>query len=267
MMKRRWRKELNTVYIILSSLIIRDFSSRYLNSLIGLPWAFIQPATYVFVMWFAFTYGLRAGNQADGTPLAAWLLVSMVPWMFISQTIIVNCMALPEYAYLLKKTKINAYYIPFIKIASGLLVHLLMILCICIILVAGFGFVPTWHWIQIPYYLFSTIILLMGISWIVSSINVFIHDMAHIANILVSILFWATPIIWPYSMLQGSMKYIALLNPFFYITEGYRYTFIEKKWFFEFAEMNLFFWVITIIFLWSGWKIFKKLQPEFGDVL
>jgi len=91
--------------------------------------------------------------------------------------------------------------------------------------------------------------------------------MAHIVNIIVTMLFWATPIIWPFSMLHGNYRYIALLNPFFYITEGYRYTFLEQKWFFEFTEMNLFFWTVSIAIFILGALTFQKLKPDFGDVL
>lgn len=253
--------------IVFSTLIKRDFANRYLSSYIGLPWAFIQPITHVFVMWFAFTYGLRTNEIASGIPFAPWLMVALIPWMFISQTIVVSCMALPEYAFLIKKTKFNINYIPLIKILSGMFVHIVMLLLIMLLLIFQFDITPTIYWIQIPYYLFSTFILLAGIGWLVSSINVFVHDMAHIVNIVVSILFWATPIIWPFTMLQGPLKYIALLNPFFYITEGYRYTFIEKVWFFEFAEMNLYFWSITLSLFFFGYRTFTKLRPEFGDVL
>ena len=252
---------------ILITLIIRDFKSRYFSSFIGLPWAFVQPAVYVFVIWFAFTFGLRAGNTATGVPFAPWLLVGMIPWLFISQTMIVSCMALPEYAYLIKKTSFNVSFIPIIKIFSGLIVHVIMIFIVIIILIFSFQIYPTIYWIQIIYYLFATFILLTGISLFVASVNVFIHDMAHIVNIITTMLFWATPIIYPFTMLKGNYRYIALLNPFFYITEGYRYTFIEKVWFFEFVEMNIYFWSVTAFIFILGVFTFQKLKADFGDVL
>jgi teichoic acid transport system permease protein len=252
---------------VLLTLIVRDFNSRYLSSFIGLPWAFIQPAVYVFVIWFAFTFGLRGGNTATGVSFAPWLLVGMIPWLFISQTMIVSCMALPEYAYLIKKTSFNVSFIPIIKIFSGMIVHVIMILLVILLLIFNFQIYPTIYWIQIIYYLFATFILLTGISLFVASVNVFIHDMAHIINIITTMLFWATPIIWPFTKLHGNYRYIALLNPFFYITEGYRYTFIEKVWFFEFAEMNIYFWSVTILIFITGAYTFKKLRPDFGDVL
>jgi teichoic acid transport system permease protein len=252
---------------VLITLVSRDFKSRYLSSYVGLPWAFIQPAVYVFIIWFAFTYGLRSGNTPSGAPFAPWLLVSMIPWMFISQTMIVSCMALNEYAFLIKKTKFNVSFIPIIKILSGMAVHLIMVFFIILILILNFKIYPNIYWIQIFYYLFASFMLLSGIAWFVASVNVYIKDMAHIINIIVSMLFWATPIVWPYSTLNGNYRYIALLNPFFYITEGYRYTFIEKRWFFEFLEMNFYFWTVTGIIFIVGILTFKRLKRNFGDVL
>lgn len=248
-------------------LVIRDFKSRYLSSYLGLPWAFIQPAVYIFVIWFAFTYGLRAGQTASGVPYAPWLILAIIPWMFISQTMIVSSVSLQGYAYLIKKTSFPVSMIPIIKIFSGLIVHSILLLCIILILILFYGIYPTVYWFQIFYYVFATIILLTGISWFVASINVFIKDMTHIVNILVRMLFWATPIIWPFSMLEGNFRYVALLNPFFYITEGYRYTFINQTWFFEYAEMNIFFWTFTSIIFVVGAFTFYKLKPHFADVL
>jgi ABC-type polysaccharide/polyol phosphate export permease len=253
---------------LLGTLIWHDFKSRYLSSYIGLPWAFVQPAVYVLVVWFAFTYGLRAGFTSSGVPFGAWLIAGLIPWLFISQTMIVSCLAITEYGYLIKKTQFPVLLIPIIKIFSGMIVHAVMMGCIVILLIFSFDITPTIYWIQIFYYLFAMLFLLSGVAWLFSAINVFIKDMAHIVNILTTIMFWSIPIIWPYTMISGSnLRFIALLNPFFYITEGYRYTFIEQRWFFEFPEMNIFFWTISIATFVFGLNTFRRLRPGFGDEL
>lgn len=253
---------------LLKTLVYRDFQSRYLSSYIGLPWAFIHPAVYVLVIWFAFTFGLRAGGHVyNNVPYVAWLIVALVPWMYFSQTIIVTCNCLNEYSYVIKKTAFNVALIPIVKILSGLIVHLILLITAIILFASVFGIHPNIYWIQIFYYLIVEIILLTGISWFVSSLNVFVKDVAHIVNIITTMLFWATPIIWPYSKLVGNYRYIALLNPFFYITEGYRYTFLEKKWFFEFVEMNIYFWSVTSVIFVVGALTFQRLKKDFGDMM
>jgi ABC-type polysaccharide/polyol phosphate export permease len=251
----------------LKILVIRDFTGRYLSSYIGLPWAFIQPVIFVFIIWFAFAVGLRAGNTSAGMPFAPWLLAGMLPWLFLSQTLVVTCNSIHEYAYLIRKTALNIWLIPIIKILSGLIIHFIMIILLLFLFITVYDIYPDIHWFQFIYYLFAMIILLTGLSWLLSSINVLVPDMGHVINILTTILFWATPIIWPYESLHGNMRYMALLNPFFYITEGYRYTFLGKMWVFQFTEMNMYFWSVTLVLFLLGAFTFKKLQPSFGDVL
>lgn len=261
---------LRTVYgqrYPLKILVIRDFTGRYLSSYIGLPWAFIQPILYVFIIWFAFAVGLRVGNKSDGMPFAPWLLAGMLPWLFLSQTLVVTCNSIHEYAYLIKKTALNVWMIPVIKILSGLIIHSIMIILLLFLYITVYGIYPDIHWFQFFYYLFSMVILLIGLAWLVSSINVLVPDMGHIINIITTLLFWATPIVWPYESLHGHMRYLALLNPFFYITEGYRYTFLGKMWVFRFTEMNTYFWVVTCVIFLLGAFTFRKLKPSFGDVL
>lgn len=270
LIKSLWRfiVDLLQQRLVFKTLVYRDFQSRYLASYIGLPWAFIHPAIYITVIWFAFTFGLRGGGQSGAnTPFVAWLIVALIPWMFFSQTMIVTCNCLNEYSYVIKKTAFNVALIPIVKIFSGLIVHIILLGTAILFFALAFGIYPDIYWIQIFYYMIVEIILLTGIAWFVSSVNVFVKDMAHIVNILTTMLFWATPIIWPYSKLAGNYRYIALLNPFFYITEGYRYTFLEKRWFFEFIEMNIYFWAVTIFIFIVGAITFQKLKPDFGDVL
>ena len=265
-LKQTVKKTIDQRYILIT-LIKRDFSSRYLSSFIGLPWAIIQPAMYVFVVWFAFTYGLRGGVSGSGVPHAPWLMLGLIPWMFISQTMIVSANSLSEYSFLIKKTNVPIVLIPMIKVFSGMIVHIILVSIIMLLLIFFYDIYPTIYWIQIIFYLFALTILLTGISWFVSSVNVFIKDMAHFVNIIVTMLFWATPIIWPFSFLSGNYRYVALLNPFFYITEGYRYTFVEETWFFEYTEMNVFFWTFTIMIFVVGGLTFRRLKPSFADEL
>jgi len=250
------------------TLIVRDFKSRYLSSYIGLPWAFIQPTVYLAVVWFAFAVGLRGGtSEVSGMPFAVWLISGLIPWLFISQTMIVMCASIMSYSYLIKKTNFPVIFIPIIKIFSGMLVHFILLGVFMALLLFYYGISPSIYWIQIIYYQFVLIFLLTGIGLFVSSMNVFVRDITHMVGILTTILFWATPLIWNFSRLEGNYRYIALLNPFFYITEGYRYTFVGNKWFFEYTEMNIYFWSVSIFIFIVGVLTFRKLRPHFGDVL
>jgi len=216
---------------------------------------------------FALHFGLRGAGAKGGGIQMPHFTIAMIAWLYISQTMNACTRSLTDYAYIIKKTSFNVSFIPLVKIFSGLIIHLFMILIVLFTLIIIYKVSPTLHWFQIIYYLFSTIILLSGIAWLVSSVNVIFKDMGHAVQLAASMLFWVTPIIWSYEKLPGNYKYIALLNPFFYITEGYRFTFLKQTWFFAYAEMNLYFWSVTSLILLLGVVTFRNLRKEFGDYL
>lgn len=260
-------RELFQQRYVFYTLVKRDFQNRYLSSAIGLPWAFVQPLFYVIFIGFALHFGLRGSGAKSGQMQMPNFTIAMMAWLYISQTMNACTRSLQDYSYIIKKTSFNVSFIPLVKIFSGLVIHLVTIAVLLMVFVFAYGIHPSVHWVQILYYLFATILLLSGIAWLVSSINVIFKDMGHAVSLATSMLFWVTPIIWSYEKLPGNYKYVALLNPFFYITEGYRFTFLKKTWFFTYAEMNLYFWAVTSFILFAGIFTFRKLRKEFGDYM
>ena len=251
---------------ILGQLVRRDFQNRYLMSYIGLPWAFIQPMMGIMVIWFAFTYGLKVGKMETGVPFTIWFITGMMPWQFISEAISSSTGSLLEYSFLIRKTTFKIAAIPFIKIFTAMIIHGVFVVVLGVMAV-GYGFKPTVYWLQIVYLLAASFVLLTGLGWLLSALNVFVRDVGNVVGVLLSILFWSTPIMWPYTMLEGEMRYLALLNPFFYITEGYRYAFLGGGWIFRNVEMTVFFWVVSGVLLFLGAWVFRKLSPHFADVV
>jgi lipopolysaccharide transport system permease protein/teichoic acid transport system permease protein len=130
-----------------------------------------------------------------------------------------------------------------------------------------YGYSPSIYWIQIIYYLFATSVLVLGVSWITSSVVVFFKDIGQFVAILVQFGFWLTPIFWNMTMVPEKYHWIIKLNPMAYIIEGYRNSVIYHKWFFEDISMTLYFWIVTGILFVFGGVTFKKLRPHFADVL
>ena len=78
---------------------------------------------------------------------------------------------------------------------------------------------------------------------------------------------WATPIIWSYSIVPVQFQWVVKLNPFFYIIEGYRDSFINQIWFFQKPILSMYFWILIIVMLYFSSKVFNKMRPQFADVL
>lgn len=251
---------------VLFQLTKRDFISKYIASYIGIYWAFIQPFISIFVMWFVFTFGFKPGKMESSMPFIVWLVCGMIPWFFLNEAINGATRSLVDYSYLITKINFRSSIIPLIKLLTALTLHSMFIVLLAVFNVA-YGFYPSWHWLQIPYYLLASIVLIMGITWFTSAITVFVRDMEQIVQVGMQLMFWATPIFWHHSMLSGKLAYVAFLNPFFYIINGYRDTFLYHKWFFENLAHTLYFWSFTLFFFIFGALIFSRLKSHFADVL
>ncbi len=252
-------------YIILQ-IAKRDFQNKYLASYLGLFWAFAQPSVSMLVMWFVVTFGFKAGPVQLGMPFGIWFICGYVPWIFINEAILGGGNSLLEYSYLIKKIYFRPSIIPVIKLITALIIHGFFLLLACSFAI-GYGFYPTLYWLQLPYYLLCAIVLILGISWFTSAVTVFVRDIGQFLSVAMQIIFWMTPIIWQKTMLEGNMKFIVYLNPFYYIVEGYRESFFSQMWFFEHVRLTIYFWAVTGCIFVIGALVFSRLKPHFADVL
>ena len=159
--------------------------------------------------------------------------------------------------------------LPIVKILSLLLVHsFFLLLLVALYLVTGGTF--SFYWFQSFYYLFALCILLIGFSWITSSISLFIKDVSNVIGICLQFLFWLSPIFWDFDTMEAGrkMRWIMKLNPLNYIMCGYRDSFLAHQAFWSHRLFEtIYFWSFTLIVLLLGVFTYKKLRPHFGDVL
>lgn len=243
-----------------------DFKKRYLSSFIGVAWGFIQPALSLLIIGLAMKYGLRMGTLTDGTPYTPWLICGMIPWLFISETLNASTGSLLEYGYLIKKTTFNVSLIPFVKVMTGLLTHIVMVTGAGIYLWLN-GIPPGIGWIQLPYLLIAGSALMSALGWLLAAANVFIRDVGTALGILITLLLWVTPILWPADVLNPAMRPIAWLNPFHHITDGYRKALLQNEWIFSDITGTGSFWIVTLSLLVISMLVFRRLNNHFTDVI
>jgi len=250
---------------LLIDLIKNDFKSRYLNNYLGVLWAFIQPVVTILIFWFVFQVGFKSAPVQD-TPFILWLIAGMIPWFFLAEALGSATNSILENGFLVKKIVFRVSLLPIVKITSALMVHIFFI-----IFMMGmyfyYGFLPSIYWLQIAYYLFASIILLLGISWITSSVIIFFRDIGQLIAMGIQFGFWLTPIFWMLTMVPETYQWIFKSNPAYYITQGYRDALINHVWFWEKPMELLQFWIIAAILFIFGAIIFRKLRPHFADVL
>ncbi len=251
---------------LLLTLIKNDFKKQYLGSYLGLIWAFIQPLMFMLVIWVVFEIGFRTGTTTEGTPFFLWLMFGMIPWFFISNALVSGTSAIVGNDFLVKKVAFRVSILPLVTIGSSLIIHLGLVIFLVIVFLL-YGFSPSIYWLQLPYYMLCSVMLVLGISWATSAVMVFAKDIGHFMNVIIQMGFWATPIFWNIDKVPAQYQYLVKLNPVYYIVEGYRDTFINHIWFWENQNVTLYFLIITTILFILGAIIFKKLRPHFGDVL
>ncbi len=250
---------------ILWDLTKRDIKNRYLGSYLGFFWAFIQPLINLALIWFVFTYGLKARPESD-VPFVLWLMAGLIPWNFISESILGSTSSILENSFLVKKVVFRVSLLPIVKVISSSVIHLFFIFIL--LLAFLFNGIPfTVYMVQILYYFLLTVLFVLGLSWMTSSIIIFFKDLGQIVSIGIQFAFWLTPIFWSYKVIPEKYLYLLILNPFFYITEGYRDALINHIWFWNKTGSTLFFLGITSILLILGNILFRKLRPHFADVL
>ncbi len=252
------------------SLLIRltknEFQKQYLGSYLGLVWAILQPLSFILVMWFVFEVGFRATPVVGDTPFVLWLLSGMIPWFFMADAISSGTNSIISSAYLVKKVAFRVSILPLVQIGSSLMVHSMLLVILMIVFILH-GKMPTIYWLQLPYYALCAVVLTLGISWLTSALRVFIKDIGNFIGIVLQLGFWFTPIFWSVDILPEKYLYLIKLNPFFYIVDGYRNTFVNHVWFWEQYRVTPYFLITTLIFLVLGAIVFKRLRPHFGDVL
>jgi ABC-type polysaccharide/polyol phosphate export permease len=251
---------------LLLTMTKRDIQSRYLGSLFGGVWAFIQPIITITVIWFVFQVGFKAKPTSDGVPFTLWLVSGMIPWFFFAETMSNATNSIIEQANIVKKIVFKVSLLPIVKIISALIVHSFFI-GILLLISVSYGYYPRLNWLQIPYFLFSSLALLLGISWITSSIVVFFRDIGQVIAVTIQLGFWGTPIFWSIGMIPTQYQWVFKLNPVFYITEGYRLSVTTDTWFWQSISWTIYYWVVTMFILIIGIVCFKKLKPHFADVL
>nr|NQU89037.1 ABC transporter permease [Bacteroidota bacterium] len=151
----------------------REFRIKYSENYLGLAWAVLEPVAMMLILLVVFTY-LRNRSHSS-YPFVAYLLSGVVPFTFFSSSLSQATTSIKSFSFLLKQGSIRAGLLPLVNILSALKTHLI-ILCVAIGIFLGVGIRPSWYWLQLPYFTISSIILLVGLTWITSSLVLFVRD-------------------------------------------------------------------------------------------
>ena len=251
---------------VIFQLTKRDLQNRYIGSAFGSFWHIVQPLVMLMILWFVLSQIFKVGVTENNIPFIAWLITGTVAWNFFTEALPSSVNVFQEFSYLVKKLNFKIAILPLVKISSALSTHLIfLVITIVILLVTGLPF--SFYWLQAGYYLFAHIIFLLGLSWLLSAINVFVRDTTYFITVLLQFLYWLTPVMWRIETLPSQYHFFFKLNPLFYIVNGYRDSFINHVPFWSHPVLSLYFWLVMVVVMVIGVGVFRRLRPHFADVL
>ncbi|MCP9447205.1 MAG: ABC transporter permease [Nitrospira sp.] len=250
---------------LIAALTRRDLQSRYIGTLGGSLWTFVHPLLLIGVFYVVFSFGFKAKGPG-GSPFALWFVCGMVPWLFFSEALQAATGSITRSASLIKKTTLPPEILPIVPIVSGLVNHGIFLVIFLGMLVwfrVDLGLAR----LSLVWFLFSLCSLLIGLSWLLAALQVFYRDISHVVTAVLNLWFWATPIVWSSDMIASQYRGLLLLNPMYYVVEGYRGSLIDSQIRWPESTQAITFWCVVFIVLAVGMTVFKRLKPEFVDAL
>lgn len=250
---------------VIYAMAIHDFRSRYVGTLGGAIWAFAQPLAIVTIYYFVFAVGFRVQGP-ENVPFILWFVGGLVPWFAFNETLMAITGSITGNAHLVKKTVFPTEVLSIVHIASGVIPHLIFL---CVLLILLFFFQVPFHLerLLVAYYFGCIVVLLLGLGWLLSALQVFYRDISQGLAILLNIWFWATPIVWPESIIPEAYHWVMFYNPMYYIVNGYREALVYDTVAWPGALETVWFWAVAGLLVLLGAFVFRRLKPEFADVI
>jgi lipopolysaccharide transport system permease protein/teichoic acid transport system permease protein len=250
---------------LVATMAVQEIRNRYVGTMAGVVWSVVNPLAMIVVYTFVFSKMLRAQPVGD-VPYLVYFMAGLVPWLTFSETLLTGTNSISNYAYLAKKMVFPTEIVPVVVLVANLITHGILLGILAIIIAANRVSFSPWN-LQVVYYLLALSVFTIGLSWLLSSLSVFLRDTGMIVGVALNIWMWVTPVIWLTDWLPPGYAPWIVLNPMYYIVDGYRRTFVYAQPFWENYGLGLYFWGVSLFFLFVGASVFRKLKPDFAEAL
>lgn len=241
---------------------MRGIRARYKQTLLGGLWAIIQPLALMIVFAVVFSFLFKV--PSDGMPYPVFSYVALLPWTFFASSVNAAAPSLVEQAALVSKIYFPREILPFGAIGVAFLDFLLASLVFVGLLI--FYHIPIGpNVLWVPYLVVIQVALTMGVGLLTSALNVFYRDVKHVIALGLQLWMYATPIIYPLSLVPAWLRPVYLLNPMAGIIDSYRRVVLLGTPPDGFALVLAS--VLSVGLLVVAWAVFKALEGIFADVI
>jgi lipopolysaccharide transport system permease protein len=258
-------KKLFSYRELLYSLTRKELKVKYRGSVLGFFWSLLNPILTMLVYSFVFSILSRGGVKE----FAIFLICALLPFNFLQNSVNQGTGSIISNSNLVNKIYFPREILPLSIVFSNLINYFLELIALFAVL-AFMGYKFYLFLYILPVLIFIQIFLVMGMTLLVSALNVFFRDLQHLITIVMMVWFFGTPIIYPLSMVPEQFQpYIKFINPMTIYAAYYRNIFYYVKYpegaGFPSPLETITALGITLLIFFIGYFVFKKLEPRFAE--
>jgi len=256
-----WLSDLWHYRELLFFLAWRDFRLRYRQTFLGVLWALIQPLFTMIV--FTLLFGKVVQVPSDGMPYPVFYFSALLPWIYFSTVIGLSATSVISNAYLITKVYFPRVFLPISPALTGL-VDLGIGSVLLLGLIPAYGLAFTWKLLLWPVLVLLLFILTLSVGALLAASNVRYRDIKHALPLVIQLWLYATPIIYPLSLVPERFRMLVLLNPLTGIVEAFRASCSPSLS----VDWSALITSTIVILILSGVSLFyfTKLEREFADL-
>ncbi len=207
---------------LVQSLVARELKARYRGSVLGFFWSFVNPLLLLLIYSFVFTVVMPGLHPPELEPYALFMFCGILPWTWFSSSLLEASNVLIAGGNLIRKVLFPAEVLPIVTVFAGL-VHF----CLGLPILAAFLIyyrVPIYplDLVWFPIVVLVQLVLTLGLALLVAALTVHFRDVRDLLANLLTLWFFATPIIYPLSQAPADVLRLLALNPFTYLALSYQ---------------------------------------------
>ncbi len=242
-------------------LALRDVKVRYKQAIFGGAWSVVQPLVGAAI--FTFVFGRLANVSSDGIPFLVFAFAGFSLWSYFSMALNSARGSLLSNAPLVTKVYFPRLAAPVASVLPGL-----VDLAVAIVVLGG---MMTWREVTpglplllAPVFLLATVATALGAGTFSAALVVQYRDVQQVFSFVVQVWFFATPVAYPASLVEGGWRWLYYVNPMAGIVEGWRWSLLGAPAPSRYAVLSF---VSVLVFLVIGARVFQRTERRFADVI
>jgi lipopolysaccharide transport system permease protein len=247
---------------LLFFLIWRDVKVRYKQTVLGIAWVVLQPL--LMTVLFSLIFGGLARMPSENLPYAVFTLAGLVPWNYFNGALARGGTSLVSNAQVISRVYFPRLIIPAAGVLGGLpdfAVGFGVLIGVMLI----YGIVPTLTVLWLPLFLLIAIATVLGVSLWVSALHVQYRDVNYLIPFIAQFWMFATPVVYPASLIPGRWRILYALNPMVGVVEGFRWALFGTG---KAPELTLGVSIATVVVVFvTGLFVFRRMEKTFADIV